>query len=296
MLETCQDKAVAEDPRDLVHHQKPRPFLRWAGGKQKLVRHLLRYTPPPKVFVKYYESMVGGGSLFFAISPPDAVLSDINAELMNCYSQVAADVEGVLGCLDGFASRHSAQFYYRVRDRLSAVPDPCERAALFIYLNKAAFNGIYRVNLAGRFNVPFGPSARGLALPTSEELRAASRVLQSTLLLACDFEVTLKDAGEGDFVYLDPPYPPLNRTSCFVHYSPARFTWLDQERVARVFSELTKRGCLVMVSNSDQDRVRELYRGSHMHELKTRRWIRADGARVEVSELVITNYEPRTVE
>ncbi len=296
MLEMFQAGAIAVGSQGFAHQQKARPFLRWVGGKQKVVHHLLKYAPPPGSFVRYREPMVGAGSLFFAIRPPSAVLSDINADLMNCYSQVAADVEGVLACLGGFASRHSAQFYYLVRDRMRTVADSCERAALFIYLNKAAFNGIYRVNLAGKFNVPFGPSAGGLALPRSEKLRAASKALQSVVLLASDFEIALRDAGKGDFVYLDPPYPPLSRTSCFAHYSSSRFAWPDQQRVARVFAELTERGCLVMVSNSDQDRVRELYRGSRMHELKTRRWIRADGARIDVRDLVITNYETRAVE
>ena len=167
-----------------------------------------------------------------------------------------------------------------------------ERAARFIYLNKAAFNGIYRVNTNGYFNVPYGPSFNGPAIPSKEALILAGRCLLKAKIWTGDFEEVLANASSGDFVYLDPPYPPLSNTAYFTHYSPERFSWNDQKRVAGVFAELSKRGCLVMLSNSDQERVTSLYRRFYISRLNVVRWLGSNGDRFRVREILVTNYNP----
>jgi DNA adenine methylase len=270
---------------------RPRPFLRWAGGKQKLVKHLLPFLPPPNAFRRYFENFLGAGAVFFATGPIAAVLGDINRELMTCYEQVAIDSDRVHGIVQQLARHDSRRFFNFTR---SLVPDrliPAERAARFIYLNKAAFNGIYRVNRQGQFNVPYGPSFKGPAIPSRDHLRAAAKALETAKLVVGDFEETVKSAKEGDFVYMDPPYPPRSRTAFFNHYCHQGFGWEHQLRVAEVFEQLAKRGCLVMLSNAGQRKVYELYRKFQIHRLNVVRWVGSNGDRSRVREIVVTNYD-----
>lgn len=269
----------------------PRPFLRWAGGKQKLVKYLLPFLPPPDRYRRYFESFLGAGALFFATSPIAAVLGDINRELMTCYEQVAKDSDRVHEIVQQLALRDSRRFFYFTR---SMVPDrliPAERAARFIYLNKAAFNGIYRVNRLGQFNVPYGPSSTGPAIPSRDLLRAAAKTLETAQLVVGDFEETVKSAKEGDFVYMDPPYPPRSRTAFFNHYCQQGFGWEHQLRVAEVFKQLADRGCLVMLSNAGQQKVYALYRKFQIHRLNVVRWVGSNGDRFRAREIVVTNYD-----
>jgi DNA adenine methylase len=267
-----------------------RPFLRWAGGKQKVVKELLRFCPPSTSYGKYFEPFLGGGSLFFALEPGDAVLSDTNADLINCYRQIRRRAKHVAGLLDEHRSRDSREYFYRVRSLVQKQMSTAERAALFIYLNKAAFNGIYRVNGSGVFNVPYGPSHRGIALPSYEQLEANAEVLKTATLHTTDFESCIAQACSGDFVYLDPPYPPRSETAFFSHYTAERFGWEHQLRLARAFGEATDRGCLVMMSNADQKAVRALYASYNVSCLQTVRWLGSNGDRFGVRELVVTNY------
>jgi DNA adenine methylase len=272
-----------------------RPFLRWAGGKQKLVRFLREFVPDKEVFHRYFEPFFGAGAIFFIMQPENAMLSDINSELMNCYQQVAIDPESVAYLLQQLAIRDCADFFYRVRAQCMENMTPEERVARFIYLNKAAFNGIYRVNKMGCFNVPYGPSFKGPAIPSKDVLISAANRLRKAKIFTRDFEEVLADATTGDFIYLDPPYPPLNNTSYFTHYSPQKFNWQDQMRVANLFLELSNRGCLVMLSNSGQSKVINLYKKFNIFNLNVRRWLGSNGDRFHVHEIIVTNYNPSEV-
>jgi DNA adenine methylase len=274
-----------------------RPFLRWAGGKQKLVNSLLPFTPSQHLFGTYIEPFVGGGSLFFALSPRKAIIADINEELIKCYKTVESEPDKVFRALKRFAEQDSREFYYQTRSRMGKQLSEVQQAARFIYMNKAAFNGIFRVNKKGQFNVPYGPSRLGRpAIPTFENLNAAAECLRKAKILGGDFEKVLTRARKDDFIYLDPPYPPSSKTAYFAHYSPIKFSWDDQQRLARLVHEMDKRGCLIMMSNADQERVSDLYAGlrnARTTKLNAIRWIGSNGDRFAAREIIITNYNPK---
>src|SRR6266850_1410141 len=270
----------------------PRPFLRWAGGKQRLAGSLPEFVPQNDEYKRYFEPFFGGGAVFFAIQPEQAILSDSNNELINCYRQVQANPKVVSALVRRYAKRDSSSFFYNIRDGNHKARTKVAKAARFIYLNKAAFNGIYRVNRKGKFNVPYGPSENGPAVPNCVALVAASGCLKRARIVAGDFEFVVRNANRGDLVYLDPPYPPRSDTAYFVHYSADRFGWDEQLRVAKVFRRLARRGCLVMLSNADQKKVVSLYKGFYVHRLNATRWLGSNGDRFRVREIVVTNYVP----
>jgi DNA adenine methylase len=270
----------------------PKPFLRWAGGKQKLVNSLLEFVPRSEDYERYFEPFFGGGAVYFAVRPKRAIISDINNELINCYQEVRRNPAVVASLVRRYARKNSPKFFYETRsEKLDQVSGP-KRAARFIYLNKAAFNGIYRVNTLGQFNVPYGPSENGPAIPSEAALVAASRCLRRTSVVVGDFERVLRKAKRGDFIYLDPPYPPRSDTAYFVHYCADRFGWEEQLRVAKAFKMLAKRGCKVMLSNADQKKVVALYKRFRVHRLGATRWLGSNGDRFRVREIVVTNYDP----
>lgn len=265
--------------------------MRWAGGKQKIVKYLMPFVPPIGNINKYYEPFLGGGSLFFAIKPKNSIISDINFELINCFRQVARSPKEITKLLKAYKKKDSAKFYYKIRKQQFDKLIRMERAARFIYLNKAAFNGIYRVNQLGQFNVPYGPSPNGPAIPSEDTLTSASKLLKRSKFFVGDFEDSLRDAQKGDFVYLDPPYPPTSNTAFFNHYSKDRFDWDQQIRVSNVFRDLSKRGCLVMLSNSGQKKIIELYSDFNFYRLNVIRWLGSNGDRFKAQEIVVTNYD-----
>lgn len=268
-----------------------RPFLRWAGGKQKIVQYLLPFVPPVNRIKKYYEPFIGGGSLFFALQPPNSIISDINFELINCFRQVARYPKEINSLLNYYKKKNTSNFYYKIRKQPLNKLTRKERAARFIYLNKAAFNGLYRVNQLGQFNVPYGPSAKGPAFPPEKILLSASKCLRKSKIKVGDFEDTLKDAEKGDFVYLDPPYPPKSDTAFFTHYSKNGFDWDQQIRVSKSFYDLSKRGCFVMMSNSRQKKITELYSDFNIKKLNVIRWLGSNGDRFKAQEIIVTNYD-----
>jgi DNA adenine methylase len=267
----------------------PTPFLRWAGGKSKIVNQLIPFTPSAQRYKHYIEPFLGGGALFFAIRPDKALLADLNKELINCYQQVALHPNQVWNLIQRHRANHSKRYYYSIRELTDGTA--IERAARFIYINKTAFNGIYRVNREGKFNVPYGPSESGPALPNKSELQNASQALSKAEFTFGDFKDTCSLAKQGDFIYLDPPYPPSSKSANFTHYTADRFGVEDQDRVAQVFKSLDMKGCLVMLSNSDVKVIRELYSGFDQHRLQVTRWLGSNGDRFKVHELVITNYD-----
>jgi DNA adenine methylase len=228
------------------------PLLKWTGGKRLLLKHLVPLLPP--TFNTYYEPFIGGGAVFFALRPRSAVLADRNAELTNCYIQVRDRPAQVIEILERWGS--SECDYYRLRDTVCT--DDISRAARLIYLTRLSFNGIYRLNARGEFNVPYGHRPH-LGSGDSARIFAASEALQRARIEPSDFEDSTHAAAEGDLVYFDPPYAfPDDRTR-FVRYNDRNFSWADQLRLAAVVARLTQRGVKVVVSNADHPEIRRLY-------------------------------------
>jgi DNA adenine methylase len=268
-----------------------RPFLRWAGGKQQMVGRLLRLVPPETAYTAYREPFLGAGALYFALRPKAAHLSDSNDHLVRCYAHVRDHSARVAKLLRQHKRSSSAEHYYRVREQYNATrTDSAAQAARFIYLNRTCFNGIFRVNMQGDFNVPYGRKDPPV-VPTEEELREIGLALTPACIFASDFRVALEGAESGDFVYLDPPYPPLNGTAYFTHYTADRFRREDQIELAEIAHDLHARGCLVMMTNADVEIVRTLYRRFTFTELEVTRYVTCKKQRHRVSEVVITNYE-----
>jgi DNA adenine methylase len=268
------------------------PFLRWAGGKRQLRKILLTFLPPNIDQRTYREPFLGGGSLFFAVQPTKAVLSDANEHLIRCYESVRDEPGLVSSYLRGHARNDSEAYYYQVRYKYNACRFSAAQAARFIYLNKACFNGIFRVNARGRFNVPYGRKKHP-AIPSASELLSAAALLRNASLNASSFEKALEETSDGDFLYLDPPYPPLNGTAYFTHYTTGRFSVQDQQRLANYVHELDRSGCQFMISNADLPLIRRLYRRYELVSLPVIRYLTCKSVRHKVQELIITNYDVR---
>ena len=270
----------------------PRPFLKWAGGKTQLLQQYQPLFPPQ--FKNYYEPFLGGGAVFFYLfkehsSGFKAVLSDVNEELINMYCCVQTDVEALIKELESHHRKHNSEYYYKVRGQKNQ--KPVKKAARIIYLNKTCFNGLYRENSKGQFNVPIG-RYKNPTICNAELLRADSQALQSVKLEVRDFDQVLEEAKtDQDFVYFDPPYYPLSNTSQFTSYSRYNFNEEDQFRLRDVFAELASRGVKVMLSNSDCPFIRELYEEFPIHEVSAARSINSKGThRGKISEVVVTSY------
>ena len=244
--------------------------------------------------VGYHEPFLGSGAVFFQVqarlSPQRIALSDGNAELIETFTAVRDDVEEVIRELEVHANRHDKKHFYEVRDRQPLDLFPAARAARLIYLNRTCFNGLYRVNSKGRFNVPMGSYANPTILD-GDDLRAASACLAGVDLASGPFTRVLDNARRGDFVYFDPPYVPLSATASFTAYTRDSFGPKDQEELAQVYRALDKRGCLLMLSNSDTPWARELYADFRFEVLQARRSINSrSDRRGPVGELVVMNY------
>ncbi|MCS6800593.1 MAG: DNA adenine methylase [Chloroflexota bacterium] len=281
-------RAVGEPTLGVIGSGEPIvPFVKWAGGKRQLLPHLLALRPPR--FERYVEPFLGGGALYFALAPERALLGDLNDELIDTYRAIRDDVEGVMAALD--RHRYDREHYYAVRRLHPWDLPPAERAARFIYLNKTGYNGLYRVNRRGEFNVPFGRYRTPPRLYDPANLRAAAALLAGAQLVHGPYEKTLAAAQAGDFVYLDPPYQPLSPSANFTRYTRYGFAPGDQQRLAREFRRLSALGAYVMLSNSNTPLVRELYRGFHIVEVEANRLINSDSRRrTGITELVIRNY------
>lgn len=230
----------------------PEPFLKWAGGKRWLVG---RPNWQPGQFRAYVEPFLGGGSVFFSLEPERGLLNDRNKELINMYRVLRDYPELLRGHLQEHQKHHSESYYYEVR----ATEPVChiDRAARFLYLNRACWNGLYRVNKTGVFNVPKGTKDK--VFFEKDDYIGASRALKKVKLFSTDFEEIIDRAGIGDFVFVDPPYTVKHNLNGFVRYNEKIFSWSDQERLARAVERASRRGCLVAVTNADHESVRELY-------------------------------------
>jgi DNA adenine methylase len=267
----------------------PRPFLKWAGGKGRLLSQYERFLPDR--IDTYYEPFLGGGAVFFHLAERSrrAVLGDINPELVNVYRCVRDEVEALIRHLREHQRWHCPEYYYEVRGR-QRLSSPIERAARLIYLNKTCYNGLYRENSQGHFNVPVG-RYKNPAICDTGLLRSASAALQIADIQTFSFETLLeRSLSPQDFVYFDPPYHPISATSSFTGYSRYGFTAADQTRLAQVFGVLARQGRRVMLSNSDCEFIRELYQGFALHPIQAARAINSRaGQRGKISELVITS-------
>jgi len=232
--------------------------LKWAGGKRRLIPQLLVLLPPN--VNRYYEPFVGGGALFFSITPNRATLSDTNEDLINAYVQIRDNPDALISSLK--LMENSAKAYYKIRE--SAPATAVGRAARLIYLCNLSFNGIYRQNLNGRFNVPYGFRSH-LDPCNTTRIREIHTQLKGRTLLARDFEVATKQARRGDLVYFDPPYTVAHGNNGFVKYNAKIFSWADQQRLAIVATRLKSIGCNVLVSNADHPSVHELYKNFNVH-------------------------------
>jgi len=269
-------------------------FIKWAGGKTQLLNQFKSFFP--RTFNKYYEPFIGSGAVFFTIKetfqPIEIILSDINEELINCYQVVQNQLEELIELLKEHRINHNKEYYYSIRNLDANVLSKVELVARFIYLNKTCFNGLYRVNSKGKFNVPIG-SYKNPQIFKEENLEKANSLLQGAELLIMSFENVLNYASEGDFVYFDPPYHPLSSTSNFTSYTKNSFSETDQIRLSEVYAELDKKGCLLMLSNSCSEFTLDLYKDYNIQIVNAKRMINSNGKkRGAIPELVVLNYEP----
>jgi DNA adenine methylase len=228
------------------------PFLKWTGGKRLLAASIIQQFPAS--FSRYHEPFLGSGAVFFRLAPQVAHLSDINADLVNLYSVIRDHLDALLQRLSRLSI--NKDFYYKMR--ASRPTCPVDRAVRVLYLNKTAFNGIYRVNKRGDFNVPFGCKP-GTILCDEPQLRSASENLQGVQLSAIDFQQATSAAAPGDLIYADPPYTTKHNSNGFLRYNETFFSWSDQERLAASLLAANKRGVHVVVSNAHSEDVRRLY-------------------------------------
>lgn len=271
--------------------QKVRPFLRWAGGKQYLLQYLLQFLPTNYKEVTYFEPFLGAGTLFWAISPPKAFLSDMNSHLIDCYKDIRDYPTKLHHYLNQHRRNNSKKYYYKIRDQFNKYlhSKTIAQSGRFIYLNRSCFNGIFRVNTAGQFNVPFAPK-KNIIFPTLHGLNQYSKLLGNAKLESHSYEQILPKSEHGDFIYLDPPYPPLNGTSYFTHYTKDRFPIADQEKVADFAKALSNKGCKVMITNADVTKIRKLYKDWDTYTVEVTRFITCKTKRQKVNEIIIKNY------
>jgi len=260
------------------------PFVKWAGGKSSLLPKLLRHLPPE--LSNYYEPFVGGGALFYAAyesnAPFNAHLSDINRELISTYVMIKEQPDELIQALsrlelDYYRSQSTSKFFYEKRSwRPSTF---VESAARLIFLNKTCYNGLYRVNSRGEFNVPFGRYEKPKILD-AQNLRAINKALNDTnaQLTSSDYKSALSTCGKNDFVYLDPPYQPKSKTSSFTNYAPGGFSEVDQRELAEEFERLVELGCKVLLSNSDTPLTNRLYKRFERIRVRVNRPINSMGS------------------
>lgn len=274
---------------------RPAPFLKWAGGKTQLLGEILPRLPAQ--IETYYEPFIGGGAVFFALAAEGrfarAVLSDRNVELIEAYTTVRDHV----GALIAELSEHQrfatdSEYFYALRATPTETLSPIERSARLIFLNKTCFNGLYRVNRKGQFNVPFGRYVRPRVL-REDALLAASRALQGVTLLVSDFGAAVAKAKAGDAVYFDPPYVPVSSSASFTAYHRSPFGPPEHQRLTQIYQNLQRRGVASLLSNSDTPETRSLYRNLEVETVRASRAINSKGGRRgAINELLVTGLKP----
>jgi len=284
----------AEKQKALKRNPLAQPFLKWAGGKRQLLTEIRKYVP--KKFNNYFEPFIGGGAVLFDLQPKHAFVNDANGELINLYNVIKDSPDELIKAAK--EHRNTEEYFYQLRsqdrDKSFAKLSFVERASRIVFLNKTCYNGLFRVNSQGQFNVPFGNYANPVIVD-EVVIRAVSRYLGEAQveLTNLDFEDAVANAKKGDFVYLDPPYDPISDTSSFTGYSLGNFGKNEQQRLKDVCDDLTRRKCKVIQSNSATDFIRELYSDTKLYtliEVEANRNINSvAGGRGKISELLILN-------
>lgn len=276
-----------------------KPFLHWVGGKRQLLPEIKKHMP--KEYNVYYEPFLGAGAVLFELQPKIAVVNDFNSELINCYEAIRDNVNQVITYLEQFQDTKEMYFKIRNMDRELDYKSCSNefKAARTIYLNRTCFNGLYRVNKKGQFNVSYGfhnKERYDFYRPYNyepENLIDTSKYLDNTSIsiLNTDFSQAIKGADKNDFIYFDPPYDPVSDTSNFTSYTAAGFNKNDQKRLYYAFKELSERGCYCMLSNAGTDFIKELYKDFNIIEVQANRVLNCKGnKRGKVSEVLIMNY------
>jgi len=279
-----------------------RPIVKWAGGKRQLIPELLKRSP--ESWGTYFEPFIGGAAFLLALYNSErihhAIMSDANRELINLYETIQTRPDELIETLADENFKNEKEFFYENRIRYNKIintsQEPVLRAAYFIYMNRHCFNGLWRVNKSGTFNVPFG-SYKNPSLPDRARIQNFSDALQQVEILNTDFAETVKKAKEGDFVYFDPPYMPASDTAKFTSYNASGFSFEEQKRLAEVFADLADRGVSAMLSNANVPAVHELYQDFTISVVAANRMINRDATkRTGSSEVIVTNYQPDTMQ
>lgn len=270
------------------------PFVKWAGGKRQLIPQIRERMP--EKYNDYYEPFVGGGAVIFDLLPANALINDINKALINTYITICNEPDAFLkevNRLDNDMWEDGKKYYYSIRehynDKLMRSEYDVELAALFVFINKHCFNGLYRVNGKGLFNVPYNNSRR--VSVDEDVIIATSEYLRGVTIIDGDFEQACKNAKKGDFVFIDSPYAPLNPTS-FESYTKEGFDIESHRRLARLYDELTKRGCYCMLTNHNTELINDLYgnKGYTIDVVSVKRMINSDASNRVGEEVIICNY------
>lgn len=270
------------------------PFVKWAGGKKQLLGRLEERMP--KHYNRYFEPFIGGGALLFDVQPSDAVINDVNLQLLNVYRQLKNDADSVISCIAKMDEiecdkEHYLEMRNKYNEKIINHELDVECAALTIWINKHCFNGLYRVNSKGLFNVPYNNKNNGSSMDP-ENLRNIGKYLKENdvVIREGDFELACAEAREGDFVYFDSPYIPVSDTANFTDYTKDGFSYEDHCRLAELFKKLDRIGVKVMLSNHNVDLVYELYEGYKIEVVDVKRAINRDASKRVGKEVIITNY------
>lgn len=294
----CQfvdEDSTLEDIQRLID-TKPKPFVKWVGGKRQLLKQFRELgLYPPEAFnpmtSTYYEPFVGGGAVFFDLLPKNAKLSDLNNELVITYNVIKNSVDELIESLQKHI--YDKEYYLKIRAEKVEELSEIEVASRFIFLNRTGFNGLYRVNKSGQFNVPFGRYSNPI-ICDEDNLRRVSYALRDTIITHQDYKNVLETARSGDFIYFDPPYYPISATSSFTSYTAEGFLEKEQAELRDTFVKLHEKGCFVMLSNSDTPFINKLYSGLNgitINKITAGRAINSKGTgRGKITEVLITNY------
>lgn len=261
-----------------------KPFIKWAGGKRWLTDHAL--LDRPQFSGKYIEPFLGGAAMFFHLRPGAAILSDVNSGLIETYQAVRDNPQQVLALLQVHHRNHCSDYYYKVRE--AGYDDKVSRAAKFLYLNRTCWNGLYRENLSGKFNVPMG--TKSLVYDPAEDFDSLAEALRTAQIECCDFEITIDKANEGDFIFCDPPYTTAHNMNGFVKYNQNIFKWEDQIRLRDAAKRAVKRGATVVITNADHPSLHNLYNEAERIDVVERPSVISGAAkgRRRTSEILVT--------
>jgi DNA adenine methylase len=290
------DKTNLLDDSARIIAEKPKPFVKWVGGKRQLLEQFRKMNLyPPEDFdpenSRYFEPFVGGGAVFFDLLPEEGFLSDLNKELVTTYNVIKNDLEKLIISLK--KHKTDKEYFLKIRGQDPNKLSDVAVASRFIFLNRTCFNGMYRVNSKGGFNVPFGKYSNPL-ICDENNLRKVSKALQNIDIKHQDYKEVLKKAKKGDFIYFDPPYYPVSKTASFTSYTAETFLDKEQTELRDTFVELHERGCFVMLSNSDTPFINKIYsgiKGVSINKVQAGRAINSNGSgRGKITEVLITNY------